>query len=102
MSDVNYQLVREFFELNLFNVLTHWQQDTGKSRAGDHGHQLFVENCDFVAPLEPLGTALGGAEIRGVERAVVDGAMEDGRAAGCLTRRRRAPTLRYLTNYRRH
>lgn len=72
MSEVNYQLVREFFELNRFNVLTHWQRDPGKTRSFDHGQQLLVENTDVVAPLEPLEAVLSVADVRSVKRAVVE------------------------------
>ena len=38
------QLVREFFELNLFHVLTHWQHEDLASRGADPASLLFVEH----------------------------------------------------------
>ncbi len=71
MSDLNLQLVREFFELNLFRVVTNWQQDSWRPRAGDPTTQLVVENthpvagatADFV--LHPL-------HLGAIERALVE------------------------------
>ena len=45
MTDLNVQLVREFFELNSFRVMTHWQQDHIRTRTPERGLQLFVENA---------------------------------------------------------
>ena len=44
MSDVNLQLVREFFELSLFRVLTNWQQAVWRPQDTEQSVQLYVEN----------------------------------------------------------
>jgi len=57
MSDVSVQLVRDFFEVNAFHVMTYWQHDAARARGIEQGLQLLVENttggrageeCDFV------------------------------------------------------
>lgn len=53
MSDVNIQLVREFFELNAFHVMTCWQHDSGSSRGTDQGLQLLVHNTAAAEAQEP-------------------------------------------------
>ena len=45
MSDLNMQFVREFFELHLFHVLTHWQHDA-ITRISDAASLLFVEHTN--------------------------------------------------------
>ncbi len=45
MSELNMQLVREFFELNLFHVLTHWRHEAFPHVA-DPGYLLFVEHTN--------------------------------------------------------
>lgn len=81
MSDVNLQLVREFFELNLFYVLTHWQQGiaglrTGardeRPRAADAGQSLFVENMQHVPDLFETEFVLHGEDVRAIRRAIVE------------------------------
>lgn len=72
MSDLNLQLVREFFELNLFRALTPWNPETGRGPGVDSGVQLLVENAQPLVPLEPPDTILRASEIRYVERAVVE------------------------------
>lgn len=72
MSDINVQLVREFFELHLFRVLTNWEQ--APSLAGERAAQLFVENTalpphDMTIPADGI---LGIDELPLVERAVVE------------------------------
>lgn len=71
MGDINVQLVREFFELNLFHVLTSWQQAARRVRPGEHGGQLFVQNTDVAAPRE-LAFLLQPGDVAAVERAVVE------------------------------
>ena len=44
MTDVDLQLVREFFELNLFRVTTNWRQHGTAGETGEVGLQLYVEN----------------------------------------------------------
>lgn len=43
MSDLNMQIVREFFELRLYHVLTHWQHDDLTPKGSDPGTLLFIE-----------------------------------------------------------
>lgn len=69
MSPVNLQLVREFFELHTFRVLTNWQHDT--PRASEATVQLFVENGQ-PEPERPLDTLLRLEDIPMIQRAVVD------------------------------
>lgn len=71
MSDINLQLVREFFELNVFRVLTNWQQDAWPARSGEPGSQLFVENAGPVTSGEP-DFVLHPHYIGRVERALVE------------------------------
>ena len=70
MSDVNVQLVREFFELNAFRVMTNWQHDLLRARGADHGLQMFVENT-MHDPLQRAEFVLGPGEARALTRAVV-------------------------------
>ena len=69
MGDVNVQLVREFFELRHFHVLTNWQQ--APRRAGEQAGQLFVYNTDAMAETE-LPFLLAPSDTQGIERAVVE------------------------------
>ncbi|MBI5092044.1 MAG: hypothetical protein HZB26_06315 [Candidatus Hydrogenedentes bacterium] len=71
MSDVNLQLVREFFELNLFRVLTHWQQDAFRQPVGDHSVRLYVENSQVTFPRD-LDFVLTANQVRTLARAVVE------------------------------
>ena len=71
MSDVNVQLVREFFELNGFRVMTYWQHDTVRPRAPDHGLQLFVENGAPVGA-RPSEFVLQPGDVAGVTHALVE------------------------------
>lgn len=71
MADVNIQLVREFFELNLFAVLTNWQRDTLRLRGADSGLQLFVENVNPALP-RALDFVLSPVDLCSIERALVE------------------------------
>lgn len=71
MSDLNLQLVREFFELNLFRVLTNWQQEAWRARATEPGSQLFVENCGPSATANS-DVILHPGQIGCIDRAVVE------------------------------
>ncbi len=71
MSDLNVQLVREFFELNSFRVMTHWQQDHIKTRTPERGLQLFVENASAPTGARP-GFLLRVNEATSLTRAVVE------------------------------
>ena len=70
MSDVNVQLVREFFELNAFHVMTYWQHDTLRPRAAEHGIQLFVENTGPELQ-RSLDLVLGIGDVPAIRRAIV-------------------------------
>ena len=70
MGDVNVQLVREFFELNLFQVMTNWQQ-SARFRPAEHSGQLFVQNTVPGLPRE-LPFLLHPSDIASIERAVVE------------------------------
>lgn len=71
MNDVDCQLVREFFELNRFRVLTHWRRDAGRA-GGEQGLQLYVENSNPQSPEEEAGLVLTGKTIGQISRAVVE------------------------------
>ena len=71
MSDINIQLAREFFELNLFYVLPHWQFDTGTQDTEYLGSLLFVEQRSQIPLMEPGGLLRTG-DIKGIQRAVVE------------------------------
>ncbi|MCC6697065.1 MAG: hypothetical protein IT365_15665 [Candidatus Hydrogenedentes bacterium] len=70
MGDVNVQLVREFFELNLFQVLTNWQQ-SARVRPGEHSGQMFVQNTNPGMARE-LPFLLQPVDVTSIERAVVE------------------------------
>ncbi len=71
MSDVNVQLVREFFEFNSFRVMTYWQQDMERPRATEHGLQLFVENGATSSTRKP-DFVLRAGDISEIRRALVE------------------------------
>lgn len=72
MDDVNLQLVREFFELHVFRVLTNWQQDPRHLRADNSG-QFFAENVNAGSGFaRDLPFVLGLMDISAIERAVVE------------------------------
>ncbi len=71
MNDINLQLVREFFELNLFRVLTQWRQDQIGAPRGGHSLQLFVENTALV-PEYDLGLVLRPGDLAYIHSAVVE------------------------------
>jgi len=72
MSDINLQLVREFFEVNLFHVLTFWQHHPAANVPGfDHGLLLFLENSQPVAPRQP-DFVLQAPDVRSLRNAMVD------------------------------
>ena len=71
MSEINLQLVREFFELNRFSVLTHWRHGDERAKASEDASLLFVEHLRG----DEGGRApflLSGASIQSVQRAVVE------------------------------
>lgn len=76
MSDINVQLVREFFELHLFHVLTYWQEGSPRlpepmPRGGDAPLLLFVENTNHDHAQRPE-FLLSSRSIGAIERAVVE------------------------------
>lgn len=70
MSDLNMQIVREFFELNLFHVLTHWQHEE-LPRLTDAGALLFAEHINPESGREP-GFVLRPEDLLYVYRAVIE------------------------------
>jgi len=72
MSEINIQLVREFFELNRFRVLTHWQHDDEQWRGVESGLLLFVEQVGRETPGEPPPFLLDHAAVGKLQRAVVE------------------------------
>ncbi|HNR35914.1 MAG TPA: hypothetical protein PKO36_12090 [Candidatus Hydrogenedentes bacterium] len=73
MSDISVQLVRDFFEVNAFHVMTYWQHDTTRARGLEPGLQLFVEN---TAPLQESARTgdfiLRMGDVSSLPRAVVE------------------------------
>lgn len=70
MSDVNLNIVREFFELNRFRVMTRWEHEPGGSGSGDQGIQLYVVNTE---PVEvERGFVLTSAGLRSIARGLVE------------------------------
>lgn len=71
MSEINIQLVREFFELHQFSVLTWWPHHDDRARGGEAGSLLFVEHLG-AAPDEPAPFLLHGSDVRLLKRAVIE------------------------------
>ena len=72
MSDINVQLVRDFFELNAFHAMTFWQHDHARTRTTEHGLQLFVENTTAPVPVRSLECVLRPGDVAGIDRAIVE------------------------------
>ncbi len=70
MSDLNMQLVREFFELNRFYVLPHWRCED-VSHSSENTSLLFVERAQTESGVEPE-FLLRPADLAGIRRAVVE------------------------------
>lgn len=70
MTDIEYQLVREFFELNQFRVLTQWKHDVPRKSRGDSAIQLYVEAPHHDSE-EELDINLKASDIACIRRAVV-------------------------------
>ncbi len=66
------QLVREFFELNLFYVLPHWQFDEALRNVDTAGSLLFVEQPKPAAPGDPAECLLRPGDVQSIQRAVVE------------------------------
>jgi hypothetical protein len=70
LNELNMQIVREFFELNLFHVLTHWQHET-LPQLSESGSLLFVEHINPETECEPE-FVLRPEDLPCVFRAVVE------------------------------
>lgn len=71
MTDIDLQLVREFFELNFFQVTTRWRQHDTIETQGDGGLQLYIENTK-PGPEETLDVVLHPSDLPNVRYAVVE------------------------------
>lgn len=71
MSDLNMQLVREFFELNLFYVLPNWQFEGALRDVESAGSLLFVEQPKPAIAGE-VDCLLHPGDIQSIQRAVVE------------------------------
>ena len=71
MTDIDLHLVREFFEMQRFRIMTHWQQHSPGPQRTDAGLQLFAENTN-PAPARDLGVVLLQDDLKHVERAVIE------------------------------
>lgn len=71
MSDVNIQIVREYFEIAGFHVAAPWQQGTVAARGNDPLPLLFAEN-PRPEPGEIATSPLSPAEIPRLARAVIE------------------------------
>ncbi len=72
MSDVSVQLVRDFFEVNAFHVMTYWQHDAVRARGIEQGLQLYVENTAFGSEAHPCDFVLRVGDVSALPRAVVE------------------------------
>ncbi len=71
MSDIDLQLVKEYFELHRFRVTTHWHQHDGNSARNESGMQVYVENTAPSTEYSP-GILLQSTDIGSVQRAVIE------------------------------
>lgn len=69
MSDINHQLVREYFELNEFRTFTHWPQSP--DQGADHASQIFAERTGDAIGLE-VDFVLQPRSIAALERASIE------------------------------
>lgn len=76
MSDLNMQIVREFFELHLFRVLTHWQHEALFAGQSDASVLLFVEQARGEGRAQDAARGasvlLRADEVDRIDRAVVE------------------------------
>ena len=73
MSDVNLQLVKEFFELNGFMILTNRKHQLRKIGADwEYSIELLVANLDFVEANKDPDFLLEARDLRAIPRAIVD------------------------------
>lgn len=66
------QIVREFFELHLFRVLTHWQHEALFAGQADPSVLLFIERAGAPGAAERPGLLLRPEELDALGRAVVE------------------------------
>ncbi len=71
MTDIDLQLVREFFELNSFQVTTRWRQHDPVEAPADGGLQLYVENAK-PGPEQELNAVLHPSDLPYIRCAVVE------------------------------
>lgn len=71
MADLNMQLVREFFELHLFHVLSYWHHDDGPTPMSDQTALLFAENLR-PRPLGQPDFLLRAPQVGQLERVMVE------------------------------
>ena len=71
MTDLNLQIVREFFELQLFHVLSYWGHEDAPARLSDPAAMLFVEQLR-AQPRRELDFLLRAGDAAHLERAVVE------------------------------
>ncbi len=71
MTDIDLQLVREFFELNFFQVTTRWRQQDAGDAHGEGGLQLYIENAK-PGPEDTLDVVLHPADLPHIHYAVVE------------------------------
>lgn len=72
MSDVSVQLVRDFFEVNAFHVMTYWQHDAVRARGTEQGLQLLVENTASARDVSVADFVLRVGDVSALPRAVVE------------------------------
>jgi hypothetical protein len=73
MSDINLQLVKEFFELNGFMILTNRKHQLRKIGADwEYSIELLVGNLNFVEPATEPGFVLEPRNLKAIPRAIVD------------------------------
>lgn len=71
MSEINTQLVREYFELSRFSVLTHWRHADERGRGSESGSLLFVEQVRSEGSDTPP-FLLQDSSVTAIHRAVVE------------------------------
>ncbi|MBI2433369.1 MAG: hypothetical protein HYV26_10900 [Candidatus Hydrogenedentes bacterium] len=71
MSDLNMQLVREYFELHLFHVLSYWQHEELPARLSEPAALLFVEHIN-PEPARDIEFLLRPGDVAQLERAMVE------------------------------
>jgi len=73
MGDINLQLVKEFFELNGFMILTNRKHRLQKIGADwEYSIELLVANLNYVEPEREPGFVLEPHDLKAVSRAIVD------------------------------